>query len=90
MKARRHVEFVGGSGPAMLVGSGSAVAVRQGKEAAAACHCREAVAAPVTERRNSQAGTHLTGPATAPPRLAGNRAPRAEVDFVFLCEQRMW
>jgi len=31
MEARWHVEFTGGSGPAMFVGSGSVVAARQGR-----------------------------------------------------------
>jgi hypothetical protein len=35
MEARQHVEFAEGSDPTVLVGSGSAVAALQGREAAA-------------------------------------------------------
>jgi hypothetical protein len=68
------VKFAGGSGPAVLVGSGSAVTVLQGREAAAARRRREVVATPVTEHRGSQSSTCLTRPATASPRLAGGYA----------------
>ena len=34
------------------------------------------LARPVVERRDSHAAMRLAGPATAPPQLAGNRAPK--------------
>jgi hypothetical protein len=71
---RQHVEFVGGSGSAMLVGSGSAVATRQGREASAS---RRTYQGAVAKRRDSQVAAHLAGPTTAPLRLH-TRLPRAE------------
>ena len=65
------MEFAGGSGPAVLVGS--SYMIGQGGSGLAPC-----LAGPVAERRDSQAVACLSGSAAAPPRLKpgdGSHAP---------------
>jgi hypothetical protein len=97
------VEFAEGSGPGMLVGSGSAVATRHGREAGGRA---ARLVGPVVESRNLQAvcaktrrgQPHATSGridsraphmGAEPSAACGSGVRRVGVDFVFLGERRM-